>query len=140
MKLKNFICDMKAQGFTDEEIRYFLEDGEALKNEGFSNQNEVDTEHEKIALKELVNSLSDDELYKSWELKNNPRLNQYLNLIECSDDLYVDQIMRGIDEHICFSKYEFWVFLHDDWHGFRELREAIEYVIDFYDYNLEGRA
>ena len=142
MKLKNFIIDMRGQGFTNQEIQYFLEDGEALKNEGFTDQNEVDTEHEKINLTELVNSLSDDELYLTWELKDNPRLKPYLDLVEDSQTLQGDQISRGepVYQNISFGSAEYWVFLHDDWHSFRELREALEYVLEFYDYNLEGRA
>ena len=134
---------MKDQGFTDEEIKYFLEDGEALKNEGFTDQDqdEIEHEHEKINLIELVNSLSDDELYKSWELKNNPRLNKYFDLVEDSHVLIGDQISRGepVYQNISFGSAEYWVFLHDDWKAFNELREAIEFVIDFNDYNIEER-
>ena len=140
MKLKNFICDMKSQGFTETEIQYFLEDGEALKNAGFIEQKEVENEHEKSALRSLIESLSDDELYKSWELKDNPRLNKYFDLVEDSHVLVGDQISRGLYKNLCFASGEYWVFLHDDWQGFQELREAIEFVIDFEDYNLEGRA
>lgn len=148
MKLKNFICDMKAQGFTDEEIRYFLEDGEALKNEGFTDQDqdEIDHEHEKIALKELVNCKSEDDLLLSWEARNEPSvfpenqlLRHYMSMIEDSRELQGDQTSRGLYQNVGFSRFDWWVFLHDDWHGFQELREALEFIIDFKDYNLEER-
>ena len=142
MKLKNFISDMKSQGFTETEIKHFLEDGEALKNAGFIEKNEVDTEHEKALLRSLIESLSDDKLYLTWELKDNPRLKPYLDLVEDSHDLQGDQISRGepLYQNISFGSAEYWIFINDDWHGFQELREAIEFVIDFKDYNLEGRA
>lgn len=142
MKLKNFILDMSDQGFTDEEIQSFLEDGEALKKKGFTDKNEIENEYEKINLIELINSLSDDELYLAWEMKNNPRLNKYFDLVEDSHVLIGDQISRGepVYQNISFGSAEYWVFLHDDWKAFNELREAIEFVIDFNDYNIEGRA
>ena len=73
-------------------------------------------------------------------MKNNPRLNKYFDLVECGRVLQGDQTSRGLYENIGFSRCDWWIFLHDDWHGFNELKEAIEYVIDFKDYNLEGRA